>query len=114
MFLLFYQGRVALRRRPETGLLAGLWEYPNELWEAESCLLQWGISGMAEETACKGKHVFTHIEWQLEAEILHCTSDALPAGWVWASLRELEQRYAVPNAFRFAEKTVKNHLEKWR
>ena len=29
VYLLFYRGRVALRRRPERGLLAGLWEYPN-------------------------------------------------------------------------------------
>ena len=31
VWLLFREGRVALRKRPDKGLLAGLWEYPNEL-----------------------------------------------------------------------------------
>ncbi len=31
VYLIFHQNRVALRRRPGRGLLAGLWEYPNEL-----------------------------------------------------------------------------------
>ena len=31
VYLLFYENHVALRRRPDKGLLAGLWEYPNEL-----------------------------------------------------------------------------------
>lgn len=29
VFLLLRQGKIALRRRPEDGLLAGLWEFPN-------------------------------------------------------------------------------------
>ncbi len=30
VFLLFHEGKVALRQRPKGGLLGGLWEYPNE------------------------------------------------------------------------------------
>ncbi len=30
VFLLLREGRVALRRRPDTGLLAGLWEFPSQ------------------------------------------------------------------------------------
>ncbi|MBP3319199.1 MAG: A/G-specific adenine glycosylase, partial [Ruminiclostridium sp.] len=33
VFFLFHGGKVALRRRPAKGLLAGLWEYPNTLAE---------------------------------------------------------------------------------
>ena len=38
VFLIFHENRVALRRRPGRGLLAGLWEYPNELSPAGDAL----------------------------------------------------------------------------
>jgi len=34
VWLIFHRGKVALRRRPEKGLLAGLWEFPNEVGDA--------------------------------------------------------------------------------
>jgi len=36
--------------------------------------------------------------------------DALPPGWVWASGAELEQNYAVPNAFERALGYAKEKL----
>ena len=104
VYLLFYQGKVALRRRPDKGLLAGLWEYPNELA---------GEVPAGAEVCCKGKHIFTHIEWHMQAVVLNADSEDLPEGWVWASKRDLDSKYAVPNAFRFAEQAVLERLEKW-
>lgn len=58
----------ALRKRPETGLLAGMWEFPNfggELSESEvRRILE--VSGLRVTSFVKlkgAKHVFTHIEW---------------------------------------------------
>ena len=104
VYLHFYQGKVALRRRPDKGLLAGLWEYPNELE---------GTVPQGVEVRCKGKHIFTHIEWHMQAVVLNADSEDLPEGWVWASKRDLDSKYAVPNAFRFAEQVVLDRLEKW-
>ena len=39
----FHENRVALRRRPSRGLLAGLWEYPNELSGTDGWLTRWGL-----------------------------------------------------------------------
>ena len=39
--------------------------------------------------------VFEHLSLAVEA-----AGPALPLGWVWASRRELEREYAVPNAFQ--------------
>ena len=44
VYLFFYENHVALRRRPDKGLLAGLWEYPNELAGTEDWPARWGLS----------------------------------------------------------------------
>lgn len=107
VYLFFYNGCVALRRRPDTGLLARLWEFPNEDTSEIDFLLRWGIhtSGIKRSVAT-GKHIFSHIEWHMEAFSLEATDPALPEGWVWATSDELDSIYAIPNAFRFVEKVL--------
>lgn len=97
VWLLYYGNRVALRKRPEKGLLAGLWEYPNEL--TPQLPPEWGIEPLSDEFGCTAKHIFTHIEWHLTARVVRTAGEALPEGWVWADNDELKHRYAIPNAF---------------
>ena len=108
VYLLFYGDRVALRRRPARGLLAGLWEYPNELsdrWPEE-----WGLTTPVLERAGTGKHIFTHIEWRMTALSGELDSPALPEGWVWAGRADLRDVYAVPNAFQAFQGIVSDRL----
>ena len=91
VYLIFYNGKVALRRRPGRGLLAGLWEYPNELAEEPDPLEAWHIVPVAREAVGRGKHIFTHIEWRMEAQSITAATPELPEGWVWAGKRQLEQ-----------------------
>ena len=100
VFLIFHENRVALRRRPGRGLLAGLWEYPNELSPAGDALARWGIAPASLRSAGMGKHIFTHIEWRMAALAAEASSHALPEGWVWADRAALAREYAVPNAFQ--------------
>ena len=109
VFLIFHKERVALRRRAEKGLLAGLWEYPNEPAPAEHALKDWGIEGQTVP-AGTGRHIFTHIEWHMTGRWVQTDSSDLPAGWVWADRKELARRYAVPNAFRAFEEKVLEQL----
>lgn len=95
VFLIFWEKKVALRRRPGRGLLAGLWEYPNELSPAPCPVEAAGLSG-----GPAGKHIFSHIEWHMTAQIVEAASPELPEGWVWADRAALERDYAVPNAFQ--------------
>ena len=113
VWLIFRNGRVALRRRPSKGLLAGLWEYPNELADDKDWLERWHIPAVSRENAGTGKHIFTHVEWHMTAEAVCAGVDDLPEGWIWAGARELEQVYAVPNAFQSFRPTVLERLEKW-
>ena len=101
--------RFALRRRPKTGLLAGLWEFPHVLLpqdaDDETALqtaLQFAEAGgtrpreLVRET--QYVHIFTHIEWHMHAFLLDCA--ATPDAFTWATKEELESTFALPSAFR--------------
>jgi A/G-specific adenine glycosylase len=98
VWLIFYEGRVALRQRPKKGLLAGLWEYPNELGGAE-LPKSWDIQAQSNEFGCTAKHIFTHIEWHLTARVVEAVDGTPPEGWVWADEAALREKYTIPNAF---------------
>ena len=98
VYFLFRDGRVALRRRPQRGLLSGLWEFPNELFDFDPS--SWNFGGREEASFGGGKHVFSHIEWHMESRVFFLDRDVLPEGFRWVSSEELKTSYAVPAAFR--------------
>ncbi len=110
VWLIFRGNSVALRRRPGRGLLAGLWEFPSETGTGPFPR-GWGIEARSNEYAGQAKHIFTHIEWHMTLRKVDADTDALPLGWVWASRAELEQKYAVPNAFDQALGLAKERLD---
>lgn len=110
VFLVFRQGQVALRRRPEKGLLAGLWEYPNEAAGAGQTLEDWGIVSRAMSEGGAGKHIFTHVEWRMRAVVAQTDEESLPEGWVWAGREELRDVYAVPGAFQSFAQLVEKFI----
>lgn len=102
VFLLLREGRVALRRRPDTGLLAGLWEFPSQegvLDEAAAgaAAAAWGLEPRAWKQRLTAKHIFTHVEWHMTGYTLEVSGDG-PAEFLWVDLAALED-HAVPSAF---------------
>lgn len=110
VYLIFSDDGVALRRRPGKGLLAGLWEYPNELAGEETIPAALGLSPADLELVGTGRHIFTHIEWRMTAYTARTEGLALPEGWVWADREALAREYAVPNAFQAFSEYVKGKL----
>ncbi len=101
ILVLRYKNKIALQRRPEKGLLANLWEFPNipgknrEESVLEFCadLCPLNIAKLADS-----KHIFTHIEWRMqgyEVEVNHASSN-----YTWMTIDEILQQAAVPSAFR--------------
>ena len=109
VWLISRGNRVALRRRPDKGLLAGLWEFPNEPGDGP-LPAAWGIKALSGEYAGQARHIFTHIEWRMTIRAARAASDSLPPGWVWARGVELEEKYAVPSAFGRALELAKERL----
>ena len=102
VLLLFQGGKVALRKRPDTGLLAGLWEYPNlpeNLDEAGAllALAQMGLSAESIAPAGSAKHIFTHIEWDMKGYFAEVSGENDDLIWADASAFDA---LALPTAFK--------------
>lgn len=108
VYLIFHQGQVALRRRPGRGLLAGLWEFPNELEEAPA--ETWGLEILSRKFCGVGRHIFTHREWHMTGQLWQVCGEQLPEGWVWADGPALRDKYAIPNAFSSFLSTIDQYI----
>ena len=102
VFVLLREGKTALRRRDETGLLAGLWEFPHvegALSEetAPECLAGWGLEPKNWHRKLTAKHIFTHVEWHMTGYTLEVSGDG-PEEFLWVDAEELKA-HAVPSAF---------------
>lgn len=103
LFLLTCGGKLALRRRPDTGLLAGLWELPAAEGtltreEAAALLARWGLGIVGDlQPGKSSKHVFSHVEWHMTAWRAQVGEEA--PGFAWATPEELQREYPLPSAF---------------
>ena len=58
--------KIALRKRPKTGLLAGLWEFPNvegalDETAAGAAVEAMGLTPIDWQSCLTAKHIFTHV-----------------------------------------------------
>ncbi len=99
--------KTAIQKRPDSGMLAGLYEFPG----VEGCLTQseavdyaksLGLMPVRVKRLGSAKHIFSHVEWHMIGyEILvdelerNMAQDTL----IFADIRELEEHYPMPSAF---------------
>lgn len=98
--------RTAIRRRPEKGLLAGMYELPN----LAGCLSQQEVLEYLKEKKLSpirirkledAKHIFSHIEWHMTGylirveEMEHRESEEL----IFVETEKKEETYPIPAAF---------------
>ena len=113
-------GRYLIRKRPETGLLANLWEFPNvevhtnlvakrRFFEEEFEQLA-GVKPVLQKQIKTIQHVFSHLVWEVEAyagtvgpiDPLYLTENR----YRWADEEEMEQ-YAFPVPYQKIWKAYK-------
>ena len=103
VFILSQDGKYALRKRPETGLLAGLWEFPNvsgtlDPDAAMEVLRSWGLGIRDIRRQVERHHIFTHIRWEMRGICLEVSGQG--DDLVWMTPDEINTQAALPTAFR--------------
>ncbi|MBO4987242.1 MAG: A/G-specific adenine glycosylase [Lachnospiraceae bacterium] len=109
VLILKYREDVAIHKRPDKGLLAGLYELPNlegHLDEEEviSRLRDKGVSPIRIERLPDAVHVFSHKEWHMVAyavridELLEKGIDTKEE-YLFIHPKETEAKYPIPSAF---------------
>lgn len=114
VFLLLKDGRVALRKRPKTGLLAGLWEFPNfdgtlDETAAAAAVSALGLTPVDWKNRLTAKHIFTHVEWHMTGYALTVHGNG-GEELLWADSAQLAAR-SVPSAFARYYAEAKRILE---
>ena len=103
VLLLKRDRKIALRKRPKTGLLAGLWEFPNvegalDETAAGAAVEAMGLSVIDWQSRLTAKHIFTHVEWHMNG--VYVELDAPAPALTFVTPAELRDAYALPSAFR--------------
>ncbi|MBD8500540.1 A/G-specific adenine glycosylase [Paenibacillus arenosi] len=109
------KGKLLMRQRPESGLLARMWEMPHILVpkqmsvaglpDAEAqdmlrgALHQEGLAVLPMERFMDAEHTFSHIHWQMRVFRCSIAEDAaVPEGYAFIGPNDREE-YAFPNLF---------------
>ena len=103
VFILSCEGKVLLRQRPEKGLLAGLWEFPNLIGhlneqEALAAVEEMGLRPRELLRMVERSHIFTHIRWNMRGFYVEVT--AAEGKGSWFTPAQIEYEAALPTAFR--------------
>lgn len=114
LLLMEWEGRYLLRRRPEHGLLAGLWEFPSvtgvtDVAGVMDAAAKLGFAAANVQRLPDATHIFTHIEWQMQAYLVRGTpSGAMPSSpqAVFATPEQMQKKYALPSAFAVYRKWI--------
>lgn len=100
--------KLAIRKRPGKGLLAGLYEFPNEtgymdLDEAAAYSKKIGLMPLHIRELGQAKHIFSHIEWHMTGyevivDELERTNEK---GFLFILPDEIAREYPIPSAFEY-------------
>lgn len=104
------EDRAAFRRRPEKGLLAGMYEFPvleGRLTEDKvlEILGQMGLKVLRIRPIGEAKHIFSHKEWHMVGyaikvdELERPEKPEFQQDWIFVDKNEVRENYPVPSAY---------------
>ena len=93
----------ALQKRPETGLLAGLWEFPNvpgqlTMEQGLAMVENWNLRPQKPLRQVQRQHIFTHIRWEMQGLYIEVAEKG--GDFIWHTAEQIRQHAALPTAFR--------------
>ena len=103
VFILSCDGRYALEKRPNKGLLAGLWQFPNVYGRLDTSAAlmkveEMGLNPKDILRKVERKHIFTHIEWHMSGIYIEVAEP--DERRVWFTAQQINETAALPTAFR--------------
>ena len=104
ILIIRYGGMIALRKRPEKGLLAGMYEFPTmeghrKEDEVLTYLKQSGVMPLRIRKLEASKHIFTHKEWHMTGYLILVDDLAGMGEYTFVDSAEIKDKYPVPSAF---------------
>ena len=117
VLLLVQNGKVALTKRPDKGLLPGMWEFPNvpDTLSPNQCrklLDNMGLKANRLTALPRAVHIFSHVEWHLSGFLAELSSVPQNESLRWFDARELEESAALPTAFSAYKKELMRYFKK--
>ena len=101
--------KVAIRKRPDRGLLAGLYELPNvegrlSQEEVLGLVKKMGLEPVRIQRLSSAKHIFSHIEWHMDGYAVLLEGGLQQKGehqqpFIFVEAEDAKERYAIPSAF---------------
>ncbi len=111
VFILLTEDTVALHKRSTSGLLAGMWEFPNvdaklDKQAAVTQVTGWQAEPLDLLMQTSYTHIFSHVEWHMTAYYIRCRKTNKK--WKWVTKESLDETYALPSAFRPFREQIEN------
>lgn len=119
VFLIYYDQQLVLRKRKETGLLAGLYEFPNaegnlSRAKATDYLRSLGFDALRMQALPPARHIFSHREWHMTGyQVLadewreFLSGEPKEHELFLAGKSDLEEVYSIPSAFAAYQKEIR-------
>lgn len=103
LLLMDGDGRTAVEKRPDKGLLAGMYQLPNvegflSEGEISDLLKTWELQAKEITFLGDAKHAFTHLDWIMKGYRVKVSH---PAGrFLWVTPEDLREQYPLPTALK--------------
>ena len=103
VFILSCDGKYAIEKRPDNGLLAGLWQFPNvpgklDMQPILNQVEKYELNPKDISRIVERKHIFTHIEWDMRGAYVEVQN--LSGDFLWLTEAQINGQIALPTAFR--------------
>ena len=100
VYLLRCGDRYALQKRPDKGLLAGLWQLPEtaQILDANQAVDALALPVAEIYRQLDRNHIFTHIEWRMRCFYLEISE--ITDNFQWFTAEEIQNSTALPTAYR--------------
>lgn len=113
ILVILHKDKVHLMHRPETGLLANLYQFDMVEGHLKKNEAEANAESIGTVEKCislhPSTHIFSHIEWHMKGWLI-LLQEADEQG-IWANAEEVAHTYAIPTAFRVYKEACELYLK---